>query len=244
MRAGREEDATTASKSRSICPFPSKWSVLGLKHISPATTKSTRQSTWCQVPVTVKKRHKPLGDLNAFIFRIRLGRLGGGGPRSFSLFGFGFLPGSSSSSARPAATGGGCSVVNVFLSRFFGTSGSRNLARSTVPFAGAIALGSTFALAICVPVPTGDATLPFPLSLNRLTVPPSWTPFGTAALKSGRHSGRQGHPARSRRPRSIGCAWAARAFDLHSAGRERDGDLSVREGRHCPRSVGGIEYRR
>ena len=34
------------------------------------------------------------------------------------------------------------------------------------------------------------------------------------------------------------------AFDLHSAGGERDGDLSVHEGRHGPRSGGGTEYRR
>ena len=50
-----------------------------------------------------------------------------------------------------------------------------NLARSTVPFAGALALGPTFALAIHIPVPTGVA-LPFPLSSNCSTIPPSWAP--------------------------------------------------------------------
>ena len=194
-----------ASKSRSSCSFPSQRSVLGLKNIFPTTTKSTRQSTRCQVPVRVKKGHKPLGDLVPFIFRIRFGRLGGGGLRSLFRFGAGFLAGSG---AEPAATGGGCSVMNGFLSlslfRFFGTSGSRNLARSIVPFAGALALGPTFALMIRVPVPTGVA-LPFPLSSNRFTVPPSWTPLpgrGTASPESGRHSGHQRHPTRSRRPRS------------------------------------------
>ena len=36
-----------------------------------------------------------------------------------------------------------------------------------------------------------------------------------------------------------GCAWAARPFDLYSDGRKRHGDLGVREGRHCARSVRG-----
>ena len=40
-------------------------------------------------------------------------------------------------------------------------------------------------------------------------------------------------------PDPTGCARAARAFGLHSDGRERDGDLGVREGRHCAWSVGG-----
>ena len=41
-------------------------------------------------------------------------------------------------------------------------------------------------------------------------------------------------------PDPTGCARAARAFDLDSAGRERDGDLSVREGGHGPRPVGAL----
>ena len=90
------------------------------------------------------------------------------------------------------------------LSRFFGSSGSRNLERSIVPFAGGSVRGSVFALAIRVPVPTGVA-LPFPLSSNRFTVPASWTPLpglGTASPESGRHPGRQGHPDQARRSKS------------------------------------------
>ena len=38
------------------------------QHISHNYTMRTRQSTGCQVPVRIKKRHEPLGDLVPFIF--------------------------------------------------------------------------------------------------------------------------------------------------------------------------------
>ena len=177
MSAGWEEDAT---KLRSICSFSFWRGILGLKNISLTTTKSTRQSTRCQVParVRVKKRHEPLGDLVPFIFRIRFASLGGGGGGPCSLLcGFGFLPRYLRQQRRIRGYRRRMQRNELFLFLFhsFGTSGSRNLARSIVAFAGAFALGPTFALVICVPVPTGVA-LPFPPSSNRFTVPPSLTP--------------------------------------------------------------------
>ena len=93
--------------------------------------------------------------------------------------------------------------------------------RSIVPFAGALALGPTFPLVICVPVPTGVA-LPFPLSSNRFTVPLHGHPLpgpGTASPESGQHSGHQRHPTRSHRPRSHWVQVGGAAVDLHSDGR-------------------------
>ena len=247
MSAGREEDATTAPKSRSICSFPSQWRVLGFKNISPTTTKSTCQSTGCQVPVRAKKRHEPLDDLVSFIFRIRSGHLGGGGPRSLFLFLFLFLPGTRRSSAEPAAIGGRCSVMNGFspspspassVRQVLETWQGRSSRSQDLCNRADIRIGDPHTL------PMGVA-LPFPLSSNRFTVPPSWTPFAyiwncPSRVGSTFRSSRASNSVPSPQIPHTGCAWTARAFDLHSGGRERDGDLSVRQGRHCPRSVGAL----
>ena len=64
--------------------------------------------------------------------------------------------------------------LSLSLSRFLGKSGSRNLERSTFPFAGALAFRLAFGLG--TRLLTGVA-LPLPLSSNLFTVPPSSTPF-------------------------------------------------------------------
>lgn len=168
--------------------------------------------------------------------------------RSLLLFGFGFLPGSCSSSAELAATGGGCSVMNVFspspassgrlvLETWKGRSsrsqgvryeGRYSHWRSAYPY-----LRVLLSLSLCPRTaspsrlhghPCLDLELPLRSRVDIQVV--------------------KGIQIRPVAPNPTGWAWAWRAFDLHSAGRERDGDLSVREGGYCPRSVGGIEYRR
>ena len=258
MSAAREEEATTASTSRSICSFfPAEG--LGVEeHISH---NYKEHSSVHSVPSASESKERPktfgrLGFIHSTNQVWLLGRWRFGRWRSTDSLQIRIRIPRRYQQQQRRPRGHRRRVqrnerfslpfLSLSLSRFFGTSDSRNLARSIVPFAGALALGPTVALVIRVPVPTGVAPPFEPLhrpafmDTRCLDVElPLQSRVGIQVISS-----IQLGPVA---PGPTGCAWAARAFDLHSNGWEQDGrtvTLAFAREDIALGRLGDTEYRR